>query len=165
MRPCLTREKEVMVGYGKKCVRGMLHTCHNRRPQRRECCEIRRMRNCDSRGTLSFRSDSTRYRMARKTALEIEMKRCVHACARAETTGERAAKKGALVALLRESRKKGRRKRTYGFECADGLRGAGTSQRIKGPKLKEGSVSGTYSRRARTYRSNSKARSRARVEG
>ena len=83
--------------------------------------------------------------MARKTALEIEMKRCVHACARAETTGERAAIKGALVALLRESRKKGRRKRTYGFECADGLRGAGTSQRIKGPKLMVTSVRGVFS--------------------
>src|SRR6267142_890366 len=94
MRPCLRREKEVMIGYGKKGMCGMVHTCHNRRPRRRECCEIRRMRNWDSRGTLSFRSDSTRYRMARKTALEIEMKRCVHACARAETTGERAAKKG-----------------------------------------------------------------------
>jgi len=75
--------------------------CHNRRLQRRGCCETQRMRNCDSRGMLSFRSDSTRDRMARKTtALEIERKRCVHACVRAETTGERAAKK-ALVALQR----------------------------------------------------------------
>jgi len=39
--------------------------------------------------------------MARKTtALEIERKRCVHACVRAETTGERAAKM-VLVALQR----------------------------------------------------------------
>ena len=44
--------------------------------------------------------------MARKTtALEIGMKTCAHVCVCAETTGERAAKK-ALVALLRESRKK-----------------------------------------------------------
>jgi hypothetical protein len=70
--------------------------------------------------------------MARKTtALEIEMKICVHACVRVETTGERAAK--ALVALQRKSRKKQKAERTYGLECAEGLRGAGTSQRIKGP--------------------------------
>ena len=56
--------------------------------------------------------------------------------ARAETTGERAAEK-ALVALQRKSRKKQRKKSTYGFECAEGLRGAGTSQRIRGPKLRQ----------------------------
>ena len=54
---------------------------------------------------------------------------------RAETTGERAAKK-ALVALQRKSRKKQSMKSTYGLECAEGLRGAGTSQRIRGPKLR-----------------------------
>jgi hypothetical protein len=53
---------------------------------------------------------------------------------RAETTGVRAAKK-VLVALQRKSRKKQRMKSTYGLECAEGLRGAGTSQRIRGPKL------------------------------
>jgi hypothetical protein len=58
---------------------------------------------------------------------------------RAETTGERAAKK-ALVALQRKSRKKQRTKSTYGLECAEGLRGAGTSQRIRGPKLRQESV-------------------------
>src|SRR5258707_15742073 len=67
------------------------------------------------------------------------MKRCVHACVRAETTGERAAKK-AVVALQRKSRKKQRTKSTYGLECAEGLRGAGTSQRIRGPNLRQESV-------------------------
>ena len=58
---------------------------------------------------------------------------------RAETTGERAAEK-ALVALQQKSRKKQKLKGTYGFECAEGLRGAGTSQRIRGPKLRQESV-------------------------
>ena len=57
-------------------------TCRNRHPRRRECCETQQKRNCDSRGRLSFRSESTRDRRARKTtALEIEIKICVCVCA------------------------------------------------------------------------------------
>jgi hypothetical protein len=58
------------------CVRAY----HNRHPQHHGCCGTQRMRNCDSRGKLSFRSDSTRDRRARKTtALEIEIKICERA--------------------------------------------------------------------------------------
>lgn len=86
---------------------------------------------------------------------------------RAETTGERAAEK-ALVALQQKSRKKQKMKCTYGLECAEGLRGAGTSQRIRGPKLRQESVRERKilgERGDKAYRSNSKARSRARVAG
>ena len=61
---------------------------------------------------------------------------------RAETTGRTCGEKGTRGAAA-EEQEETKGKMTYGLECAEGLRGAGTSQRIRGPYLKQKTVCGT----------------------
>jgi hypothetical protein len=82
---------------------------------------------------------------------------------RVETMGERAANK-ALVEL----QKKERAKRTYRLECAEGLRGEGTLQQIRGLKLRPETVCACCQVQQRTesrYQSTWKTGSRVRVAG
>lgn len=119
----------------------MLRTCHNKRLLRRACCGTRQRHNYDSCGSLSDRFEDSDAINANANGDEDFLSE-----AKAKDAGLRDSNRADREWISCDSIRRWFRldwgedceqekRDTYGLVFACGLRGAGTSQRMRGPNL------------------------------